>query len=145
MHIASFKIEVSKVQDFGNCELSPLSVLFDMGLEAIKPVYRVCDQVRFSPVCSATQTGRTFYILQIAGGGIKLTKALIRLCRFACVYMQAEITLCNNNYIGKQYIVKPVLSGYPKIDKTKILMTNGSLMKVESIVKCSPWSILQCV
>ena len=28
--------------------------------------------------------------------------------------------------------VKPVLSGHSKIDKTKILMTNGSLMKVES-------------
>ena len=26
---------------------------------------------------------------------------------------------------------------------TKILMTNGSLMKVESITECSPWSILQ--
>ena len=30
-----------------------------------------------------------------------------------------------------------------KIDKTKILMTNGSLMKVKSIAECSPWSILQ--
>ena len=40
--------------------------------------------------------------------------------------------------------VKPVLSGHSKIDKTKILMTNGSLMKVESIAECSPWSILQC-
>ena len=30
-----------------------------------------------------------------------------------------------------------------KIDKTEILMTNGSLMKVESIAECSPWSILQ--
>ena len=30
-----------------------------------------------------------------------------------------------------------------KIDKTKILMTNGSLMKVESIAECSLWSILQ--
>ena len=29
--------------------------------------------------------------------------------------------------------VKPVLSGHSKIDKTKILTTNGSLMKVESI------------
>ena len=29
-----------------------------------------------------------------------------------------------------------------KIDKTKILMTNGSLMKVGSIAECSPWSIL---
>ena len=27
--------------------------------------------------------------------------------------------------------VKPVLSGHPKIDQTKILMTYGSLMKVE--------------
>ena len=39
--------------------------------------------------------------------------------------------------------VKPVLSGPSKIDKTKVLMTNGSLMKVESIAECSPWSILQ--
>ena len=33
--------------------------------------------------------------------------------------------------------VKPVLKGHSKIDKTKILMTNGSLMKVESIAECS--------
>ena len=38
--------------------------------------------------------------------------------------------------------VKPVLSGHSKIDKTKVLKTNGSLMKVESIAEC-PWSILQ--
>ena len=40
--------------------------------------------------------------------------------------------------------VKPVLSGHAKIDKTKVLMTNGSLMKVENIAECSLWSILQC-
>ena len=33
--------------------------------------------------------------------------------------------------------VKPVLSGHSKIDKTNILMTDGSLMKVESIAECS--------
>ena len=33
--------------------------------------------------------------------------------------------------------VKPALSGHSKIDKTKVLMTNGSLMKVESIAECS--------
>ena len=33
--------------------------------------------------------------------------------------------------------VKPVLSGHSKIDKTNFLKTNGSLMKVESIVECS--------
>ena len=40
-------------------------------------------------------------------------------------------------------IVKPVLSGHSKIDKTKVLKTNGSLIKVESIAECSPRSILQ--
>ena len=39
--------------------------------------------------------------------------------------------------------VIPVLSGHSKIDKTNILMSNGSLMKVKSIAECSPWSILQ--
>ena len=41
------------------------------------------------------------------------------------------------------YTVKPVLSGHLKIDKTKVLMEIGSLMKVESIAECSPWSILK--
>ena len=36
-----------------------------------------------------------------------------------------------------------VLSGHSKMDKTKVLKTNGSLMKVESIAECSTWSILQ--
>ena len=35
------------------------------------------------------------------------------------------------------YTVKPVLSDHSKIDKTKILKTYGSLMKVESIAECS--------
>ena len=34
-------------------------------------------------------------------------------------------------------IVKPALSGQSNIDKTKLLKTNGSLMKVESIAECS--------
>ena len=39
--------------------------------------------------------------------------------------------------------VKLVLSGLSKIDKTKILMTNGSLMAVESIAECSLLSALE--
>ena len=39
--------------------------------------------------------------------------------------------------------VKPVQNGHSKIDKRKILMTNGSIMNVESIAECSSWSILQ--
>ena len=34
--------------------------------------------------------------------------------------------------------VNPVLSGHSKLDKTKVFMANGSLMKVESIGECSP-------
>ena len=33
------------------------------------------------------------------------------------------------------YTVKPVLSGHSKIDNTNILMTDGSLMKEESIAE----------
>ena len=33
------------------------------------------------------------------------------------------------------HTIIPVLSGYSKIDKTKILMTNGSLMRVKSILR----------
>ena len=39
------------------------------------------------------------------------------------------------------HTVKPVLNGHSKIYKTKILITIGSLMKVESIAECS--NILQ--
>ena len=38
---------------------------------------------------------------------------------------------------------KTCANGHSKIDKTMILLTNGSLMKVKSMAECSPWSILQ--
>ena len=41
------------------------------------------------------------------------------------------------NLLQVETIVKPVLSGHSKIDKTKILKTNGSLMTVDSIAECS--------
>ena len=43
---------------------------------------------------------------------------------------------------GSQYS-KTCLKQPLKKDKTKILIINGSLMKVKSIAKCSPWSILR--
>ena len=36
--------------------------------------------------------------------------------------------------------VKHVLSSHSKKDKTKILIPNGSLMKVKRIAECSPWT-----
>ena len=47
------------------------------------------------------------------------------------------------SYSYKHGTVKTVSNGHSKIDKTEILMTNASLMKVKSIAECSPWSILQ--
>ena len=35
------------------------------------------------------------------------------------------------------YTAKPVFSGHSKMNKTKVLKTNGSLMKVESIAEYS--------
>ena len=44
--------------------------------------------------------------------------------------------------LQNKHTVKPVVSDHLKIDKTKVLMANGSLMKVGSIADCSLWSIL---
>ena len=44
-------------------------------------------------------------------------------------------------YLYFLIIVKPGLSGHLKIDKTKVLMVNSSVIKVKSIAE--PWSILQ--
>ena len=44
---------------------------------------------------------------------------------------------CIYVHLCKCITVKPVLGGHSKIDKTKILMTNSSLMQVESIAECS--------
>ena len=46
-------------------------------------------------------------------------------------------------FYQKSATVKHVLSDHSKKDKTKILITNGSWMKVEIIAECSKGSILQ--
>ena len=46
--------------------------------------------------------------------------------------------------LQKRNTVKSVLNGHSKIDNTKILITNGSLMKVESIAECSA-ILLNCI
>ena len=44
---------------------------------------------------------------------------------------------CENCVAHKTKYSKPYLSNHSKIDKTKVLKTNGSLMKVERIAECS--------
>ena len=51
------------------------------------------------------------------------------------------VSVSSNNHFNDT--VKFVFSDHSKIDKAKILLANGSLMKVESIAECSHWSILQ--
>ena len=43
-------------------------------------------------------------------------------------------------FYSKTCVKRPI-----KIDKTKILMTNGSLLKVESITECSTAILLTCI
>ena len=47
---------------------------------------------------------------------------------------------CECKNVNPDHLVstaKPVLSGHSKIDKSKVLKTNGISMKVESIAECS--------
>ena len=68
---------------------------------------------------------------------------MINLWAFFSNLYPASICFQNTDSLWLLHTVKPVLSGHLKIDKTKVLMENVSLMKVESIAECSPWSILQ--
>ena len=47
------------------------------------------------------------------------------------------LMFCQENLIPACYYSKTCLSGHSKTDKTKVLKTNVSLMKVESIAECS--------
>ena len=54
--------------------------------------------------------------------------------------MLSKGDIWNEEIFLKYITVKPFLSmfsGHSKIDKTKVLKTNGSLMKVENIAECS--------
>ena len=56
-------------------------------------------------------------------------------CKFAAYPICDKPACIGYLIILNTHTVKPVLSGHSKIDKTKILMTNGSLMKVECIAE----------
>ena len=52
--------------------------------------------------------------------------------------LSSSTVTCNEQiYLKIEVTVKPVLSGHSELDKTNVLKTNGSLMKVESIAECS--------
>ena len=56
----------------------------------------------------------------------------------------ATIHIPHTQTIGttrKRYTVEPVQNGHSKIDKTKVFMTTGSLMKIESIAECNTFDL----
>ena len=69
-----------------------------------KPVFGVCDKVRFKPVCLATETSYSFEISYIASRGIILsrqrtTKALIR------ADAQADLCLCYSHRVKTGFLM----------------------------------------
>ena len=58
------------------------------------------------------------------------------------IYSKSTNATKQKIHVGCQYS-KTCLKQPLKKDKTKILVTNYSLMKVARIAECSPWSILQ--
>ena len=62
--------------------------------------------------------------------------------QFAALFLEDLMLSASKFYSHYSPTVKPVLSGHLKKDKTKVLVENCSLMKVESIAECSP---LTCI
>ena len=73
----------------------------------------------------------------------KFEKMLILLSVFLHIIFCFTVKPVSSGHSSEQVTVKPLSNGHSKIDKTKILMTKGSLMKVKNMTECSPWSILQ--
>ena len=66
----------------------------EMSLVTRKPVFRVWDQVRLKPVCSATKTSQGREILDIASRGIILSKQQKQRRWWDCANVQADMRLC---------------------------------------------------
>ena len=60
---------------------------------------------------------------------------LIRACMFSGLILVQTVCKFYQQMTLEDNTVKPIFSGHSKIHKTKILMTNGSLMKVKSIAE----------
>ena len=63
---------------------------------------------------------------------------MVRLNPSKCVYFVLLYVLIVDT-------VKPVLSGHSKIDKTKIFITNGCLMKIKSVAECNTLNLHKAI
>ena len=69
--------------------------------------------------------------------GINIYKGLFTVLQSTLVNSMHNLILSHITITIIPYTVEPVLSCHSKLGKTKVLYTNGSLMKVESIAECS--------
>ena len=66
------------------------------------------------------------------------------------VYTQSHVNVLKSlfhkilAFVFPTCTANPVLSSHFKIDKTKVLMKNGSLMQVKNIAECSKWPLMTC-
>ena len=51
------------------------------------------------------------------------------------------VVVCFRESLFYLYYSKTCVNGHSKMDKTKVLVTNGCLLKVESIAECSPFDL----
>ena len=122
------------------CELIALQILLRMGLHFVvnNELIRMCMVVLF---CCYNQKKCTQYDTCDKGGPKAFGVMGIISCDFLFSLKYWLLRRDKNStYLPCYYnsTVKSVLKGHSKIDKTWRFMTNGSLMKVESIAECSP-------
>ena len=107
------------------------------------------DQTRDPWICSQTgicsqflSSVDTFGILKCIG--LQIREQAFDLSSLKRTWPIKTFVLIHKQLTFKLNYSNTCVKRHSKIDKTNILMTNGSLMKDQRIAECSPWSILQC-
>ena len=72
-------------------------------------------------------------------GSLMKVESIAECSPWSIAYIYKDVVVTSNT----DRLQKNPSKAPKRIDKIKALMENGSLMKVESIAECSPWSILQ--
>ena len=78
-----------------------------------------------------------WFFVYIEGSQVIVFKKYYIMCMHISPFKVVLDHVRQNNTKTTNVTVNPVLSGHSKLDKTKVLKTNDSLMKVESIAECS--------
>ena len=109
------------------------------GLEARKHVFRICDQVRLKPACSATETSKNIEILHATSLTTKLSKVksadqnvwMHRLVFTFAVHMQLHVFLRRGpygieipNYLTLYSLISLTITRHPRDQRFYFLSSN---------------------